>query len=515
MEKDNIFESMMNDVNELFDRVFSYNSVLLTKCNDNEYNPTFNEIYDFYITSNAMTFLKNFYYHHIESPAMFLNIRCIIEGIAIKEAYKKGKLDEFNLELLKKQDALIEYKQYKNFADIYEIFMMPEDIEQKYNDAVSFYKSTLCSFSDDEVMKIVNSPIPFLCDSKFSYRKIISDNLGEDIAQYYSFLSVYIHPNSNDPISLKALTHILIDTLFRLINEYKDLPLSAYDLKYYGMAVTSSPYAKKLNDLIKAECEQFEKIEAIFNNYFGENYVSDTFYKISMTIQEMALDAIFGFSEQVKGKWKIMLELISGFYDIYLNNDNVPASFNLLVYHEEVSKDRVLGDEEKLGKDLKLAYEYYLEKYPGGVDFKQFSLKFVGTCGFTIDAEGKVKTITQLVNQLCDLFGERVKEIKISDVLKLNYVEAQMVSHANGYLWYANTGAWADIQNVFTNFNYVISFICFYMSNIFKDNYLNTKEYKDKRISNVLKQAANFIKGSMPELFEVLSKINLNSFEKI
>lgn len=81
-----------------------------------------------------MTFLKNYYCNHIESPAILLNIRCIYEGLAIKAAYKNEKLDEFNLELLKRQDALIEYKQYKNFTEIYENFKIPEDIEQKYNE---------------------------------------------------------------------------------------------------------------------------------------------------------------------------------------------------------------------------------------------------------------------------------------------------------------------------------------------------------------------------------------------
>ena len=79
-----------------------------------------------------------------------------------------------------------------------------------------------------------------------------------------------------------------------------------------------------------------------------------------------------------------------------------------------------------------------------------------------------------------------------------------MVSHANGYLWYANSGAWADIQNVFANFNYVISFICFYMSNIFKNTYSHTKKYKDKKTSNVLKKAGIFIKENTSALCEIL-----------
>lgn len=506
MEKSNGLEKLRLDLSDLFGRVFKYNTELLYKCNDHDYEPTFEEIFDFYITSHAMTFLKNFYYNYIESPAMLLNIRCIYEGIAIKAAYEAQKLNELNLELLKKQDALIEYNEYKNFSDIYESFMIPKDIEEKYNDAVSFYKDKLCSLSDEEVKKIVNSSIPFLCNSKISYHQIICENLGEDAARYYSLLSVLIHPNSNNSLSNDMLIHISMNAFLLLKVQYKDLPIGDGNLKYYEMILLTSADADEFSNLIKAECAQFEKIENEFKDRFDQNYVTDTFFKISMTIQEMMLDTIFSLTEQVKGKWKVMLELLAGFYEVYLNNDNVPDSFKLLEYYTEISKRRTCEDEEEVNRLLDLAYKTYINKYPNGIDFNKFSSKFTLTCGFTIDEEGKVKSITKLVNQLCDLFDEDVNGFKSSNVLKLNYVEAQMVSHANGYLWYANTGAWADVYGVFTSFNCLITFICMNMSESFKKAYAHTKDYKDKKTSNVLKQAAKFIKNNTKALCESLMK---------
>ncbi len=100
MDRNSIFNQIIEDINVLFGKIFTYNSKLLSLCNDKNYEPNFTEIFDFYITSHAMTFLKNFYLGHIESQCVFLNARCIIEGLALKEGFKNGSFNESNVRYL-------------------------------------------------------------------------------------------------------------------------------------------------------------------------------------------------------------------------------------------------------------------------------------------------------------------------------------------------------------------------------------------------------------------------------
>ena len=515
MEEKNAFEKTMSMVNELFSKIFAYNCKLLKLCNDENYNPTFAEIFDFYITSNAMSFLKNFYCQFIESPGILLNGRCIIEGLAIKAAYENKTINNINVELLKKQDAIIEYRQYKKFKEIMAIVSIPDETKNKYEEAVNYYKTTLKTFTDKEVDSIINSQIPFLCNPKMTYRKLIEDNLGKEMAEYYSVLSIFIHPRSNEMINMDLHTTLLLDIVM-LINEvYGSLPGGDININYLLYFITHDKDAEMFNDLIKAECTQMEIIQADFKKNFGDNYTSDTFHMISMLIQEMMFDTIFGMTEQVKSKFKVMLELLASYHEVYLVQEDVENSFRLLQYHEDASISRSCNDRNGLDEVLKKAYVYYKKKYPNGVDFEQFSHKYVSNVGFTIDEDGNVKTINQLVNSLCNLFEDSVSGIKTSDVLKLNYVEAQMLSHANGYMWYANSGAWGNTFNVYTNINRLISYICIYMSNIYKNGYKETKEYKDKKTSNVLKHAGIFIRDNNKSIAEILYKKESFLYETI
>lgn len=501
-----IFYEVMHDVNILFGKIFSYNYELLALCNDNNYTPTFDEIFDFYITSNAMSFLKNFYFNYIESPGILLNGRCILEGLALKSLYKNDGIDDFNVEFLKKQDSIMEYREYKKFKDIMELVTIPETLKSKYDEAVKFYRDTLTSYSRKEVDSIINSQIPFLCNPKMNYRQIIEEQLGKEIANYYSMLSIYIHPRSNELINVKQHTFILLDIFTLIKNTYNYLPEANINLTVMADAIFANKDAESFNDLIKSECTHFENIQADYDRNFGKNYVSDTFHIISMLYQEMMFDTLFGMCEQVKSKFKVMLELLAGFNEVYIEQEDVENSYRLLQFHEKVSLSIAFDDINEVNDNLKVAYDFYSKKYPFGVAFEEFSHKYKTNAGFTIDECGKTKTLTQLVNQLCDIFEDEKDVIQVRDTLKLNYVESQMLSHANGYMWYANSGAWGDSLNVYMNVNNLLSFLCFYLSHIYKDGYEQTKEYKDKKTSNIFKQAGKFIRDNTKNIYDILIK---------
>lgn len=510
-----IFDKVMNEANTLFGKLFEYNNKLLKLCNDKTYTPSFDEVFDFYLTSHSMTFIKNFYFNHIEGPGILLNARCILEGLALKKAYKDGDIDEFNIELLKRQDSLIEHKQYKKFKELMEYVTIPEEKQKEYEEAVKFYKETLSSYSDEEIEKIMNSQIPFLCNPKMNYHQLIEEHLGKETADYYSMLSILIHPTSNEVNNVEFHTFILLDTFNWIKNIYSFLPDGQIDLRQYAyFYIFSSKDAEKFRDSILEECTQMEQVQADFVKNFGNNYVSDTFHMVSMLIQEMMFDAVFGFNEQVKCKWKVMIELLASFYEVYLNQDDVENTYRMLQYHEDVAIARAFHQDDDAKENIDKAFKHYQKKYPNGIDYDQFTHKYVSTLGYTVDEKGKVKNLTQLVNQLCNLFDDdKATGLNSKDVLKLNYVESQMMSHANGYMWFANSGAWGDALSVFMNANQVISFICFYMSNIYKDGYEQTKLYKDKKTCNVLKKAGTFIRDNTGRIRELLLKKDANLYK--
>lgn len=500
-----ILEKVLSDVNVLFGKVFPYNNALLEKCNKKDYSPSYDEIFDFYITSHAMSFLKNFYYQYVESPGIFLNARCIIEGLAMKTACKNGYFENLSLDLIENQVSIIEYKQYKKFQECHDSSIIPDDLKEKFNEALDFFQTAFPDTNKADLKRIANSPLPFACNPKLSFQKVVKDNLGDDWEKQYSILSAMIHPTSNESLTSQGHLYMLLDTLEILKKEYSSLP-KGMNLKQYSFLILSNKDAEGFIDLVKSECTDLESVIDIFNKSFGDNYVSNTFHNISMTIQEMAFDTVFGFSEQVKSKWKVLIELLSVFYEVYLNSDDVNDSYKLMQCHDNLSIAKLYDSKEDISEILSEAYGFYKSKYPNGLGKGDFDIAFGKTTGYTLDAEGNTKSLTKLVSQLADLFKEDGKGISNGHSIKLHYAESQMVSHANGYLWYANTGAWSDVNGLFYLFNQIMYTLCLGMSKLFEDSYEETNRESDKETSEVLKKAGESILFNTKNLFNSLSK---------
>ena len=174
--------------------------------------------------------------------------------------------------------------------------------------------------------------------------------------------------------------------------------------------------------------------------------------------------------------------------------------------HDNLSIARLYNSKEDIDEILSEAYGFYKFKYPNGLSKESFDIAFEKTTGYTLDAEGKMKSLTKLVSQLADLFKEDGKGLSNGHSIKLHYAESQMVSHANGYLWYANTGAWSDVNGLFYLFNQIMYTLCICMSRLFKDSYKESKREIDKETSNVLAKAGENIAANTQNLFNLLSK---------
>ena len=71
----------------------------------------------------------------------------------------------------------------------------------------------------------------------------------------------------------------------------------------------------------------------------------------------------------------------------------------------------------------------------------------------------------------------------------LDYMESQMISHANGYMWFANSGAFSDTNNIFKGIDISLMTIFRELHTVFLTHRVveESKEYKS--IINILRNS--------------------------
>ena len=114
-------------------------------------------------------------------------------------------------------------------------------------------------------------------------------------------------------------------------------------------------------------------------------------------------------------------------------------------------------------------------------------------CGYTVDAKGKTKSLTNIVKELIAKFADPNKNVSFDRSMLLDYVESLMLSHANGYMWYANRGAWGDVSNVIVGMDICLMFILESIMAIFK-------AHKDIEETNYYKPIINLVRNSVKKM---------------
>jgi hypothetical protein len=129
--------------------------------------------------------------------------------------------------------------------------------------------------------------------------------------------------------------------------------------------------------------------------------------------------------------------------------------------------------------------------------------------GYTINEKGNVKNLSELVRDFVKKF-EKVGSW--SRVMCLDYAESQMISHANGYMWFANSGAWGDVNNILMATDISIDLLLQKTHAIFKlhARFEQDKTYKD--VINVLRNASKKLRPVLEEKARLQQepKINYN-----
>lgn len=460
----------------------------------------FDEVYDFYLTSHILSYIKSLFKNQTRSLGLYFNVRCIIEGLALKVMYLNKGINEKNIDLLRQQFFLIEYRYYSRFNDIADKILLPEKLEIDYQNAVNYFNNKLSSeFTDSQIKEIIRSKIPFICKPNLSFRKIIEENLGKEIAQIYGFFSSLIHPSLNIAYKSEDKKHLY--SLLPLIEKiYGNLPQTEMTVtKNLSVAINNT--SKLLLELTNEETDAINKIANKFEKEFDNNYVSNTLKTLRFLLEDIMYDKIMGFPEQVKCKWKIVIELFSVFNHIYFGNF-LQGRYDLISEHTKMQTAK--NSDERY--DTEKAFDIYRNLYKGNDDKEKFDKSFQNILGYIIDENYKVKSLSEIVKEFAKYFESvSINKIDLSRVMQLDYVESQMLSHANGYMWFTNSGAWHDINNIFVAFDKSLLFILKKLQFIYEFH----KECEDNNkyidIIVAIKSGIKTIEEILPKKIELFS----------
>lgn len=476
------------EIDELYGKMNTLNDLLLQrseKTNGEGKIYSAVDIFDFYISSHAMAYLKYLYIEDVYNISIYLSARCILEGLALKRLCQREVVGTVKEELLQKQVFLVEQKYYKNFDDIAEQILLPEKLSIDFRNACIFYEEKLATeFSSEEIGRITKSSIPFLCQSHTNYRKIIAEELGEEVASLYGLCSSFVHPSTND--AYKSDCFRLVLPIYELLKvEYGNLSKSKSSLSL-DFAQTRSPISDGFYKLMSEETSILCSVANVFDQKFGNNYVSNTFRTIGYILPDLAIEKQLGLTEQTKCKWKVLLELCATFDYMYVKFFGEELRYRLLDLHGQVQELRNINKEYDLGE----AYQVYCQIYKYHCDRDKFNENFKQPLGYLIDQNGSVPSLTKVVCEFIKKF-ENKNESGISGerAMLLDYMESQMISHANGYMWFANSGAFSDTNNIFKGIDISLMTIFRELHAVFLTHRVveESKEYKS--IINILRNS--------------------------
>lgn len=500
--------NLMNKINYLFSKILSLNFKLLKKSKNSNSCFFINDVFDFYISSHAQSFLKSFAFGCIDSKGMCLNARCIIEGLALKTMNENNNMPENAPKLLKYQDYLIEMKQYNKFSEILPEIFTTKDMNINFETSKNMYTKILGEkFSTKKIDKIMKSKIPFLCNPNLGYFDIIEKYLGEEYCSYYSIFSTLIHPNCNLKVDHQFLFTSFIWIIDMLDKNYltfncdEELFLN----NYLQITITNDTAQAYLNSILTV-CNSLKKVKKTIERSYGENFLSDTMDGISILLYEMTLDKLMGFPEQMKCKFKPLIEQIASFYYVFTSDDQLNR-YKLSKLHFEIMIKKANKEEF----DLSDAYEIYKALCQNGVNNEKFEKEFIKTTGYTINEKGDLLTITSLVNNVIDLIKQDEHGLTYKATSRIDYVESQMLSHANGYMWFANTGAWGDVNNIFQEIFIILANIIEMVKLTYLGDYVTNKNNTLKKIIKVLNQARKALEQGAKEVseFNKMPQVNL------
>ena len=452
-------------LNEIYPLIKDWNSSLLKKANIPDYEgATFHDAIDLTITSNALSLIKNIIIGNQYSATAALNVRDIIECIALLSMEKDGGISDTQMSLFPEQYKLMEYYTYvKNGQLLYEGLANLDELTKSFNEA--FEKFSRAGLSGKEIKEISNSRIPFLCDKNINFNKLLQQYF-PNMLYGYGLLSRIIHPSSYElPIDTKTYDNIIKIIVNILIDFATKSPQHSSSLTYRQEELAICSWNIDVDDnnplhlknLTIKQCDELGKLSNdLIGIFSGKNYLSHFLDIVVETIKDIITDTIVGYTENVKLKFKVIAEIFACFNKTYFSYfDNLTAEYaSVMPRQHDICRCYQSLDKEIPTKTKKLVVNTFRNEFnTSSLTEEQIWKSFFKPLGFLMDKDGHTPTYTALVKEYFNNLYKNDKtisrycnnaDILTRDYLYMLYKESNNMSHGCGYLFFANSGAWMD-----------------------------------------------------------------------
>ena len=441
----------------------------------------------FHISSFGISYVKNLYVRNANSPGNMQNIRCLIEGIAMVHYIEK--LSDEEMELFRMQPFVLEHTIYKKYKDLHGVLLDFDLTDNSFKNAKKLYKD-LEKLNSEQFKERLWQKIPF-AKKDVNYEDVVGEVFGKDFLKFYKMFGIFSHPHDyRVPARTKlykqlediqdVFHELILITLEKMFNKFGNPDIlgleDEYDLLFGGVSFQ--------NFALKRTHEIRELLHKASMATMTNGYTCLAFYleEVHLFNLDFILDDAYGFVEQGIIKWKQVVEFFA-VLDLFADDNHYLQDNDLLHLHTQMALARSMDGKDIDPAWLEEAYVKYLIRFPNGVSKEKFSKVFSKTLGFLIDENGEVPpSLRQLVNGFIDKFvaeseessfdildpanreafdvqhnQDKIKEmidkgelkkktVPLDSFLKMCYEESQIMSHATGYMHFANTGAWASGQ---------------------------------------------------------------------
>lgn len=442
----------------LFNACIALNDYILEKEKNNDLD--FIDHYMFQATSYVISILHDDLMIKENSFCKCFIYRSLIEVVSIMNMYMVGDITEDAKELINNYNYIVEYSTYRKYKSILEgkQFLF-EQIKNNFTDAKSIYRKALDDINSDEFKKLVNSKVPFLGEN-YSFDALVQKYFN-DLYEYYRILSVMIHPNDvNLTIDLPGQLD------FEVLEANLFLPIMESMEKYYINAklpkskllreevayISGNPLNNAYMNLATSQKQALFDLADMIEKKYNHNTQSELFRELGRSIVSISLDKTFGFTEIVKAKFKVIIEMIAlNYYIATLPHFEENAYLaELLTKHTRIKLMEIYGIDTK--EKLKDAYECYLNS-GDNISFEDFKIKFSSSLGFISEQTSIAKLVYKFIDDIT-ANNEVMKAHR-----RMLYDESQNLSHANGYMIVANSGAFMEYSTVTTFVDESVDFL--------------------------------------------------------
>lgn len=470
----------LEKLNKFYASLKYINDSLLKRTNCIDYiDASFSDTLDLSITCNALSLIKSILQNNCYSITNALNLRNIIECITLINMNEKGTISEQQKELLSEQYKIIEYYIYVlDGSEEFEELIDKQDLLRRYEEGKNaFFKNGV---NEHKIKKIAKTRIPFLCEEKVNYNKLIKINCPEFLDDYV-ILSKIVHPSSyiriEDKTKYETIVKKIVRMLFDRYSIYKCGDKLSFDDEQSEIYSDSNIVALRLKEILEEQCKELYSL----SNYLKVNkhneeidYLIGLLDELLLVIYDVNTDSQLGYCENAKIKYKVIAELLACYNNILLkllDKSFKGYYFKMLTYHELLKNDK----QEESDCVVENSFQLFQQQFSqSSIDKHEFAKKFKKPLGYLMDDKGIPPTYMSLVKEyLASLYGEERfadKNIFIKNFMFLTYKESNYMSHGSGYLYFVNIGAWNDDVSVIRFIDYAVCELLDKISNLYKKN---------------------------------------------